>query len=80
MAQLNIIRSTEEKEQIQRKEIKTMMKVYGLNELAMMVEADNRIKKAEKEIKKNNIKRIEVEGVDPEIAKVMVNVFAEYNL
>jgi hypothetical protein len=57
-----------------------MMKVYGLNELAMMVEADNRIKKAEKEIKKNNIKRIEAEGVDPEIAKVMVNVFAEYNL
>lgn len=57
-----------------------MMKVYGLNELAMMVEADNRIKKVEKEIKKNNIKRIETEGVDPEIAKVMVNVFAEYNL
>lgn len=57
-----------------------MMKVYGLNELATMVEADNRIKKAEKEIKKNNIKRIESEGVDPEIAKVMVNVFAEYNL
>ena len=57
-----------------------MMKVTGINELAMMIEHDNRVKKAEKEIKKQNVDRMIADGIDPEIAKVMVNVFTEYNL
>lgn len=51
-----------------------MLKVNGLNELAEVIEANNRIKKAEKEIKKNRVKELISEGIDPEIAKVMANV------
>ncbi len=57
-----------------------MTKVTGINELATMIEHDNRVAKAEKEIKKQNINRMVADGIDPEIAKVMVNVFAEYDL
>lgn len=56
------------------------IKVNGLNELAMMIEENERIRKAEKEIKKQNVKRMVSEGVDPEIAKIMVDVFTEYEL
>lgn len=51
-----------------------MLKVNGLNELAEVIEANNRIEKAEKEIKKNRVKELISEGIDPEIAKVMANV------
>ena len=57
-----------------------MMKVYGMNELAEMIEEEERLRKAEREIKKENIKRLEAEGIDKEIAKVMTNVFIEYDL
>lgn len=48
------------------------MKVTGINELAEIIESNNRIEKAEKEIKKNRIKELVAEGIDREIAKVMV--------
>lgn len=48
------------------------MKVTGFNELAEIIENNNRIEKAEKEIKKNRIKELVAEGIDREIAKVMV--------
>ena len=51
-----------------------MVKLNGLNELAEIIESNNRIEKAEREIKKMRIKEMIAEGVDPEIAKVMVNV------
>lgn len=57
-----------------------MLKVNGINELAEIIEANNRIEKAEKEIKKDNINRMVANGVDREIAKVMVDVFAAYEL
>lgn len=57
-----------------------MTKVYGLSELAEIIEANNRIEKAEKEIKKQTAARMVSEGVDKEIATVMTNVFAEYGL
>lgn len=57
-----------------------MVKVYGLNEFAEIFEEEERIRKAEREIKKENVKRLEAEGVDKEIAKVMTDVFTEYNL
>ena len=70
--------NTENEKGRERKE--TMVKVYGLNELAEIFEEEERIRKAEKEIKKENVKRLEAEGVDKEIAKVMTDVFTEYNL
>ena len=51
-----------------------MLRVYGLSELAEIVEANNRIEKAEREIKKDRIKELIAEGVEPEIAKVMASV------
>lgn len=57
-----------------------MTKVYGLSELAEIIEENNRIEKAEKEIKKQTAARMVSEGVDKEIATVMTNVFAEYGL
>lgn len=50
-----------------------MMKVNGLNELAIIIEDNNRIEKAEKEIRKNRINELIAEGIDKEIAKVMVD-------
>lgn len=53
------------------------MKVKGLNELAKMVEyntvIENHEKKAIREIRKQRIAELIAEGVDKEIAKVMVN-------
>lgn len=50
-----------------------MVRVTGLNELAEIIEANNRIEKAEREIKKNRIKELVAEGVDKEIAEVMAD-------
>lgn len=51
-----------------------MIKVTGLRELAEVIESNNRIEKAEREIKKMRVKELISEGVDPEIAKVMASV------
>ena len=56
------------------------MKVKGLNELAQIIEENNRIEKAEREIKKNRIKELVSQGIDKEIAKVMCQVEFEYGL
>lgn len=52
--------------------------VTGLNEWAQAIAYDEivekHIKKAEKEIKKNRIKELIAEGIDPEVAKVMAKV------
>ena len=56
------------------KEGDKMLKVTGLNELAEIIESNNRIEKAEKEILKDRIKELIAEGIDPEIAKVMAKV------
>lgn len=48
------------------------MRVAGISELAEIIENNNRIEKAEKEIKKNRIKELVAEGIDRELAKVMV--------
>ncbi len=50
-----------------------MLKVTGLNELSMIIEDNNRIEKAEKEIRKNRIKELVSQGIDKEIATVMVD-------
>lgn len=51
-----------------------MVRVTGMNELTEIIEANNMIEKAEKEIKKMRVKELIAEGVDPEIAKVMASV------
>lgn len=48
------------------------MKVTGISELAEIIESNNRIEKAEREIKKNRIKELAAEGIDKEMAKIMV--------
>lgn len=52
-----------------------MLKVTGVAELAEMVEHEERIKKAEKEIRKMRIKELVNQGVDRKIAAVMVDSF-----
>lgn len=54
------------------KQEETDMRVTGISELAEIIENNNRIEKAEKEIKKNRIKELVAEGIDRELAKVMV--------
>lgn len=55
-----------------------MIKVTGINELAQQIEYNNiiekHIRRAEKEIKKDRVKELIAEGVEPEIAKVMAEV------
>lgn len=51
-----------------------MIKVKGLNELAEIIEENNRIEKAEREIKKERVKELKSQGIDSEIAKVMADL------
>lgn len=51
-----------------------MIKVTGLNELAEIIEENNRIEKAEREIKKARVKELKSQGIDTEIAKVMADL------
>lgn len=57
-----------------------MVKVTGLEALAEIIESNNRIEKAEREIKKMRIAELVAEGVDKEIAKVMVQSFINCGL
>lgn len=57
-----------------------MVKVTGLEALAEIIESNNRIEKAEREIKKMRIAELVAEGVDKEIAKVMVQSFIDCGL
>ena len=57
-----------------------MMKVNGINELAEVIESNNRIEKAEKEIRKNRIKELTASGIDKEIATVMVDTFTDFSV
>lgn len=50
-----------------------MIKVTGLAELAEIIESNNLIEKAEREIRKNRIKELVAQGIDKEIAKAMVD-------
>ncbi|WP_302327599.1 hypothetical protein [Enterocloster lavalensis] len=57
-----------------------MVKVTGLETLAEIIESNNRIEKAEREIKKMRIAELVAEGVDKENAKVMVQSFIDCGL
>lgn len=58
-----------------------MLKVYGLNEIAAMVEYDNIIKDVERKSKRQAIKgktkELIDQGIDKEIAEVMATSYYE---
>ena len=52
-----------------------MVKVYGLNELTIMVETVERHKKAEREVRKQRIADLVAQGVDKDVATAMIDAF-----
>lgn len=62
-----------------REEIK-MMKVTGLNLIEEMVAERELEKKIKRDIKKDQIKQLVAQGIDKELAKVMVESFQSVGL
>ena len=56
-----------------------MIKVTGLNELAIMIETVERHRKAEREVRKQRIAEMVAEGIDKDIATAMVDAFLVCN-
>ena len=56
------------------------MKVTGLNIIEEIVNEEDLLRKVEKDSKKDKINQLVAQGVDREIAKVMVKVFNEYGI
>ena len=57
-----------------------MTKVTGLNIIEAIVNEEDLLRKVEKDSKKDKINQLVAQGVDREIAKVMVKVFNEYGI
>ena len=57
-----------------------MTKVTGLNIIEEIVNEEDLLRKVEKDSKKDKINQLVAQGVDREIAKVMVKVFNEYGV
>ena len=57
-----------------------MTKVTGLNIIEEIVNEEDLLRKVEKDGKKDKINQLVAQGVDREIAKVMVKVFNEYGI
>ena len=57
-----------------------MTKVTGLNIIEEIVNEEDLLRKVEKDSKKDKINQLVTQGVDREIAKVMVKVFNEYGI
>ena len=49
--------------------------IKDLPEFAEWIESNNRVEKAEKEIRKNKIKELMAEGIDKTVASVMVDAY-----
>lgn len=56
------------------------MKITGLEIISEFVEETDRIKKAEKEIRKQRIAELIAQGIEKKLAEVMVDVFTEYGV
>lgn len=54
--------------------VKVMIKVTGIDKIAKRVEADNKVKELLKSAKARRLKELIAQGIDKEIAKVMVDV------
>lgn len=57
-----------------------MTKVTGLNIIEEIVNEEDLLRKVEKDSKKDKINQLVAQGVDREIAKVIVKVFNEYGI
>ena len=57
-----------------------MIKVTGLNVIEEIVNEEDLLRKVEKDSKKDKINQLVAQGVDREIAKVMIKVFNEYGI
>jgi flagellar motility protein MotE (MotC chaperone) len=57
-----------------KKEDKNMVEVTGIEKLAHIIEADNKVRELNKKAKQRRIADLIAQGVDKEIAKVMASV------
>jgi hypothetical protein len=57
-----------------------MTKVTGLNIIEEIVNEEDLLRKVERDSKKDKINQLVAQGIDIEIAKVMVKVFNEYGI
>ena len=57
-----------------------MTKVTGLNIIEEIVNEEDLLRKVERDGKKDKINQLVAQGIDIEIAKVMVKVFNEYGI
>ena len=57
-----------------------MIKVTGLNVIEEIVNEEDLLRKVEKDSKKDKINQLISQGVDKEMAKIMVKVFNEYGI
>ena len=59
---------------------KKMIAVKGLEIISEVVEQNDRIKKAESEIRRHRIKDLIAQGIDKAVAEVMVDTFTSYEV
>ena len=57
-----------------------MIKVTGLNMIEEIVKEEDLVRKVERDIKKDKVNQLIAQGVDKEMAKIMVKVFDEYEI
>ena len=57
-----------------------MIKVTGLNVIEEIVNEQDLLRKVERDSKKDKINQLISQGVDKEMAKIMVKVFNEYGI
>ena len=57
-----------------------MIKVTGLNVIEEIVNEEDLLRKVERDSKKDKINQLIAQGVDKEMAKIMVKVFNEYGI
>ena len=57
-----------------------MIKVTGLNVIEEIVNEEDLLRKVERDSKKDKVNQLVAQGIDKEIAKVMVTVFDEYGI
>jgi hypothetical protein len=68
------------KKYIKTTEVSNMIKVTGLNIIEEMVNEEDLLRKVERDSKKDKINQLVAQGIDREIAKVMVKVFNQYEI
>ena len=57
-----------------------MIRVTGLNVIEEIVNDEDLLRKVERDSKKDKINQLISQGVDKEMAKIMVKVFNEYGI